>query len=144
MVKDYIKNDTGLEYIGTDRQQMGDGGFIAQFTNADTGELIAVTDSNWAGLVIHMAPLDESCAKQSNPVAGTAPCGFTKLEEPSGWKLLGFDDSLWAKATIYSAQQVGPKQGYDEISWNPAAKLIWGPDLKKDNTILYRLTVAQP
>lgn len=144
IVKDYIKNDTGLEYIGTDRQQMGDGGFIAQFTNADTGELIAVTDSSWAGLVIHIAPLDESCAKQPNPVAGTAPCEFTKLDEPAGWKLPSFDDSAWAKATIYSEQQVGPKQGYDEISWNPAAKLIWGPDLKKDNTILYRLTVTQP
>lgn len=144
IVKDYMKNDTGLEYIGTNRQQMGDGGFIAQFTNADTGELIAVTDANWSGLVIHTAPLDETCAKEANPVAGQGPCGFTALAEPSGWKAASFDDSSWAKATVYTAQQVGPKEGYDEIHWNPAAKLIWGPDLKKDNTILYRLTVAKP
>ena len=98
IVKDYMKNDTGLEYIGTHRQQMGDGGFIAQFTNAETGELIAVTDANWAG----------------------------------------FDDLAWAKATIYSEQQIRPKQVYEEISWNPAAKLIWGPDLKKDNIIIFR------
>ena len=28
--KDFKENDTGLEYIGTDRQQMGDGGMIFQ------------------------------------------------------------------------------------------------------------------
>ena len=143
IVKDYMKNDTGLEYIGTDRQQMGDGGLIAQFTNADTGELIAVTDGNWSGLVIQTAPLDDACAKEANPVAGTAPCTFTALSEPPNWKDIGFDDSSWAKATIYTAQQVGPKEGYDEIHWNPLAKLVRGPDLKKDNIILYRLTVTK-
>ena len=29
--KDFKENDTGLEYIGARNQQMGDGGFIAQF-----------------------------------------------------------------------------------------------------------------
>ncbi len=143
IVKDYMKNDTGLEYIGTDRQQMGDGGFIAQFTNAETGELIAVTDGNWSGLVIQTAPLDDACAKEANPVAGQGPCTFTTLSEPANWKDIGFDDSSWAKATIYTAQEVGTKEGYDEIHWNPLAKLIWGPDLKKDNIILYRLTVTK-
>ena len=143
IVKDYMKNDTGLEYIGTDRQQMGDGGLIAQFTNADTGELIAVTDGNWSGLVIQTAPLDDACAKEANPVAGQGPCTFTSLNEPHNWKNLSFDDSSWAKATIYTEQQVGPKEGYYEIHWNPLAKLIWGPDLKKDNIILYRLTVKK-
>ncbi|WP_371154012.1 hypothetical protein [Jannaschia sp. 2305UL9-9] len=33
--RDFIENDTGLEYIGTRRQQMGDGGIIAQITDAD-------------------------------------------------------------------------------------------------------------
>lgn len=144
IVKDYMKNDTGLEYIGTNRQQMGDGGFIAQFTNADTGELIAVTDANWKGLVIHTAPLDVTCAKESNPVAGQGACKFTSLAEPDGWMSPGFDDSAWAGATVYSAQQVGPKEGYDEVHWDSSAKLIWGPDLKMDNIILYRLAVTQP
>ena len=144
IVKDYMKDDTGLECIGTDRQQMGDGGFIAQFTNAETGELIAVTNSNWKGLVIHEAPLDVTCAKAANPVAGQGACGFTSLSEPAGWKLPGFDDSSWATATVYSAQDVGPKQGYEEVRWDPAAQLIWGPNLKTNNIILYRLTVTQP
>ena len=47
VLNDYIQDDTGLEYIGTDRQQIGDGGFIAQFSDAATGRRIAVTNSSW-------------------------------------------------------------------------------------------------
>lgn len=144
ILKDFKENDTGLEYIGTNRQQMGDGGMIAQFTNADTGALIAVTDANWKCTIIHEAPLDKACERESNPVAGQAPCGFTALEEPTGWKNLNFDDSSWSNASLYSAEQVGPKDGYDQIVWNSSAKFIWGPDLKTDNTVLCRLTVTQP
>jgi hypothetical protein len=141
IAKDFKENDTGLEYIGTNRQQMGDGGLIAQFTNVDTGEVIAVTDSNWVCTVIHEAPLDKSCEKESNPVAGQGACGFTSLDEPIGWKDANFDASSWSNATVYTAQQVGPKEGYDQISWNPSAQFIWGPDLETDNTILCRLTI---
>ena len=142
IAKDFKENDTGLEYIGTNRQQMGDGGFIAQFTNADTGELIAITDSNWMCTVIHEAPLDKACEKSSNPIAGEMPCGFTSLEEPTGWKDTSFDTSSWSNAAVYSADQVGPKDGYDQISWTPPAKFIWGPDLETDNTILCKLTIT--
>lgn len=141
VVKDYKANDTGLEYIGTERQQMGDGGLIAQFTNAETGELIAVTDSNWKSKVIHSAPLDTACEKNKNPVAGTAPCTYKIITEPSDWKSANFDDSLWSKASTFLSTEVGPKGGYDEISWDKKAKFIWGPDLHKDNTILMRLKI---
>jgi len=144
IAKDFKENDTGLEYIGTDRQQMGDGGFIAQFTDGETGKMIAVTDSNWKCMVIHEAPLDKSCEKSSNPVAGEMPCGFTSLDEPANWKESNFDDSDWNNAVTYSESQVGPKDGYDQISWNSSAQLIWGPDLETDNTILCRLTVSMP
>lgn len=143
IAKDFKENDTGLEYIGTQRQQMGDGGLIAQFTNVQTGEIIAVTDANWSCSVIHEAPLDKSCERESNPVAGTMPCGYTSLEEPTGWTSADFDFSTWSKATVYSAQQVGPKDGYDQIRWNSSAQFIWGPDLETDNTILCKLTVTQ-
>lgn len=144
IAKDFIQNDTGLEYIGTRRQQLGDGGLIAQFTNADTGELIAVTNSDWKCLVIHNAPLDENCAREQNPKAGEKPCEFMKMDEPTGWKSPNFDDKQWEKATLYSSQEVGPKDGYDDINWNSSAKFIWGPNLRKNNTILCRLTVAKP
>ncbi len=42
IAKDFRGNDTGLEYIGTRRQQMGDGGVILQVKNSD-GETIAIT-----------------------------------------------------------------------------------------------------
>jgi len=142
VVKDFKENDTGLEYIGTRRQQMGDGGLIAQFTNADTGKLIAVTNAEWRCKVIHDAPLDSSCEKAAEPVAGKAPCEFISLEEPPHWRWAGFDDSKWAFATVFTAREVGPKGGYDEIRWDPAAKFIWGPNLKTNNTVLCRLKVT--
>ena len=60
VAKDFKENDTGLEYIGTRRQQMGDGGLILQIKDA-AGGLVAVSDENWSCLVIHTAPLDKSC-----------------------------------------------------------------------------------
>ena len=144
VAKDYKANDTGLEYIGTARQQMGDGGLIAQFTDTATGEVIAVTDENAKVLVIHKAPLDSACAKEASPVAGQAPCTFTALAEPTDWKSAAFDDSAWSKASVFTAAQVSPKEGYDDITWNSAAQFIWGSDLVMDNTVLVRMTVAAP
>ena len=37
-----------------------------------------------------------------------------------------------------------PKDGYNKITWDGAAQLIWGSDLEVDNTILLRLTVPAP
>lgn len=44
VAKDFKENDTGLEYIGTNGQQMGDGGIIFQIRNA-AGETVAVSDA---------------------------------------------------------------------------------------------------
>jgi len=52
-----------------------------------------------------------------------------------------FDATDWAQASVYSAAQVDPKFGYDDITWNSDAALIWGPDLEQSNTVLCRLTV---
>lgn len=144
IAKDFKENNTGLEYIGSSRQQMGDGGLIAQFTDAATSRPIAVTDAQWSCKVIHRGPLDDACEEQTDPVAGTSPCEFTELDEPEGWKLPDFDDSDWDKATVHSASDVRPKDGYDQITWDSSAKLIWGSDLKKDNTILLRLVIEGP
>lgn len=60
----------------------------------------------------------------------------------------GFDDRLWQNATVHPASgvrpkdgDVRPKDGYDDIAWNPAAEIIRGPDLERDNIVLCRLTV---
>ena len=140
MAKDYKENDTGLEYIGTRKQQMGDGGLILQIKDA-SGETVVVSNSDWVCKVIHEAPLDKSCAKEREPRVGQGPCGFESSTPPRGWTAGYFDDSDWSPATEYSTRQVRPKDGYDQISWSRAAKLIWGPDLETNNTVLCRLTV---
>ncbi|MEW7007235.1 MULTISPECIES: hypothetical protein [unclassified Lentilitoribacter] len=140
VVKDFKENDSGLEYIGSRKQQMGDGGFIAQFKDS-SGKTVAVTNSSWRCMVTHNAPSNKSCEKDKNPVAGKGNCGFTKTAEPSGWKSPSFDDSSWPKASEYSERSVGPKDGYDQVRWDSGAKLIWGPDLETNNTLLCRTVI---
>ena len=142
-VKDFKENDTGLEYIGTNRQQMGDGGMIAQFLDAATGKTVAVTDAAVRCLVIQRAPIDRACAKESNPVAGEGACGFVVTDTPANWTAPDFDDSSWPAAVEHSASEVGPKGGYDTITWDPSAKLIWSEDLVQDNTLLCRMTIGE-
>lgn len=140
VAKDFKENDTGLEYIGTGRQQMGDGGLIAQIKDS-SGATVAVSNSEWQCLVIHTAPLDKSCEGEANPVAGEGACAFEVMDEPDGWDQPGFDASHWSQASTFSESEVSPKDGYDRIDWATEARLIWGPDLEQSNTVLCRLTV---
>lgn len=141
--KDFKENDTGLEYIGTNRQQMGDGGMIAQFTDAATGDVVAVTDADMRCLVIHHAPIDRACADESDPEAGEGACGFEASDAPENWTAPDFDDSSWSSATEHSVQDVSPKDGYDSISWDDSAKLVWSDNLLQDNTLLCRMVIGE-
>jgi len=138
VTKDFIQNDTGLEYIGSSRQQIGDGGFIAQFTNTSTGKVVAYTSSAWRGYVIHQAPLNVSCEKSKTP---TTECQSKIQAEPSGWSQKTFDDSKWSLASVYTKEAIGVKDGYNDINWSSQAQLIWSSDLKIDNTVLWRYTI---
>ncbi len=140
VAKDFKENDSGLEYIGTRRQQMGDGGVILQVKDV-SGEAVAASNGEWQCLVIHSAPLDKSCESEANPVAGEGACAFQVLEEPAGWDQASFDASGWPQANVYSEREVSPKDGYDRIDWVDEARLIWGPDLEQSNTVLCRLIV---
>lgn len=140
IAKDFKENDTGLEYIGTRRQQMGDGGVILQIRDK-AGQTVVVSNSDWQCLVTHTAPLDKSCADARVPVAGKDACEFKITDTPAGWDQPGFDASDWPEADVYSEQAVSPKDGYDRITWASDAQLIWGPDLEQSNTILCRFTV---
>lgn len=140
-VRDFKENDTGLEYIGSNRQQMGDGGFIAQFRNAADQQSLGVTNSSMRCLTIHRAPLDRACAKEDNPIAGEAACQFTTTAMPENWTAPDFDDSAWPTATEHTARAVSPKDGYDAIEWTSSAKLIWSDDLVQDNTLLCRMVL---
>lgn len=142
MVKDFKQNDTGLEYIGTSRQQMGDGGMIAQFRDNVTGKIIGGTDSKMRCLVVQRAPTDRSCAKEKKPVAGKEPCGFVEKEIPANWTAVDFDDSGWPAAVEHSKSEVRPKDGYDEIDWDSSVKFVWSDDLVQDNTLLCRMKIG--
>ena len=138
MTKDFKETDSGLEYIGEPNQQMGDGGFIAQFTDTATGEVIAVTNGEWRGLVIQNAPLNVECEKSADP---DTDCQFETLDKPADWTSANFDDSSWINATSYLADEVGVKDGYNEITWDSTAEIIWGSNLNTNNTILWRFTI---
>jgi len=138
--KDYTETDSGLEYIGEANQQMGDGGVIAQVTDFATGDVVAVTSGEWSALVVHRAPLNTDCEDDTDP---DATCEFEIIEAPANWTEVGFDETAWSSAKVWSERDVDPKGGYDEISWDASAELIWGPDLEVDNTILLLTTVDQ-
>ncbi len=140
IAKDFKENNTGLEYIGSRRQQMGDGGLIAQIRDSD-GNAVVVTNALWRCLVVHEAPLDKDCEKVNKPIAGEGLCKYTETEVPTGWDTKGFNDNDWLSAQVYSNAAVSPKGGYDRIDWDDQAELIWGPDLETNNTLLCRLEI---
>jgi len=139
IIKDYKEDDTGLEYIGRSRQQMGDGGFSAQFTDAATGELLAVSDDSWRCIAIHRAPLNRGCERSPEPASA---CESAIEPVPDHWMSDDFDDSAWPAAIVHSARDVRPHGGYDDVAWDSSAGLIWTEDLEIDNTILCRFTLA--
>lgn len=141
VTKDFKEDDSGLEYIGTPQQQMGDGGFIAQITDNSTGEVVAVSDGTWRGLAIQRAPLNTECESSADP---TTECESEEIAEPDGWTDADFDDAEFEAATIHSAEDVQPKEGYEDITWDPDAQFVWTSDLNIDNTILWRATVPAP
>lgn len=140
-VKDYKENDTGLEYIGEDNQQMGDGGFIAQITDTTTGAIVATTNTSWKCLVIHRAPTNVDCEKSATP---EDDCLSEITEEPTGWKSADYDFSAWPSAIEYTESDIGVKDGYNEVTWDSSAKLIWSESLEQDNTLLCKLIVQAP
>lgn len=137
--KDFKETDSGIEYIGQPKQQMGDGGLIAQVIDDATGEVVAATDADTRVLVVQRAPLNPECEKDPDP---DATCRSETAKVPDGWSEDDFDDGQWKATTEYTAAEVGPKDGYDTIDWDAAATLVWGDDLKVDNTVLFRLPVS--
>jgi len=136
--KDYKETDSGLEYIGESNQQMGDGGLIAQVKDS-SGAVVAVSSSDWASLVVHQAPINTDCESADDP---DATCDFIITDTPADWTAVDFDDAAWTTATQWTAAEVDPKIGYDEIDWDGSAELIWGTDLQVDNTVLLRTVVT--
>jgi len=140
LAKDYIEDTSGLEYIGTPQQQIGDGGLIAQIRDERTGRLVAVTNGDWRTLVVQRSPLDPSCVRSADPIA---ECQQATTPTPADWATPSFDDASWPKVTEYTAEQVGGHGDYSLVTWDPSASLIWGSDLKVDNVLLLRAPAVE-
>ena len=140
VAKDFTQDSSGLEYIGTPRQQIGDGGIVAQIKEERSGKFVIGTSSHWKALVTSTAPLNSSCVSSNRPAID---CQSSTLAYPSGWTHQKFNASSWANATQFSPAEVGVKEGYFTINWNPAATLVWSSDLKLDNTVLLRTVVSK-
>ena len=136
--KDFKETDSGLEYIGERNQQMGDGGIVAQITDTSSGDVAAAANAAWFSLVVHRAPLIKDCEKDSNPDDN---CQFEITEIPTNWASAEFNDNAWTEATKWTENDVGPKDGYNQIPWDTSARLIWGSDLEVGNTVLLRMVV---
>lgn len=141
IAKDYVQSKSGLEYLGTSNQQMGDGGIIFQIKESVSGKLVALSNESWKMKVANTAPLNPECEKSSAP---DIDCKYTNYSVATNWAATTFSDKLWSNAKIFSATEVGPKDGYHQISWNPSAKFIWGNDIKLDNTIYFRKKITAP
>ena len=141
IARDFIENESGLEYIGKPNQQIGDGGIILQIRELSTGNVVAATNKSWKVFVTNRAPINEECVKSSNP---KQDCENYIVKNPVSWSSAKFKDSNWKYATEFTEQQVGVKDGYFNFEWSPKARLIWSSDLRIDNTVLLRSTVLAP
>lgn len=70
-------------------------------------------------LVVYRALLDRACER--DPVAGQSACEFEETSFPADWTAAEFDESAWPAAIEYYAREVDPKDGCDQITWDPSA-----------------------
>ena len=141
IAKDYVENKSGLEYIGTPQQQIGDAGLVAQIHELSSGRLVGSTSKSWKSLAVFKAPLNPECVKSSNPLAD---CRSKTISTPTNWYSSSFNDKSWTSASQYTEAQVGVKDGYNEVNWDENAKLIWSSSLTTDNTVLFRSVFKAP
>ena len=141
VAKDYVENASGLEYISTAKQQIGDGGAIMQIRELASGKIVAATDSSWKTYVTNTAPTNPECVTSKNPLVD---CKSLSATIPASWSTSTFKDSSWKSATEYTTDEVGVKEGYFDFTWAANARLVWSKDLKLENTVLIRKVVVAP
>ncbi len=114
---------TGLEY----GNHIGDGGLILKFADG------TVTDASWKVKVLERGPLNSDIA---NPKV-------ENFQRPANWFATDFDDSSWDNATVFTEDQVKPRESFYQHDFT-GAKFIWSKDIGLDNTVLFRKRVERP
>lgn len=137
----------GMEY---DSYNIGDGGFIAHFSDG------TVTGSSWKCQVFYAAPVDDASCVGENRDTSACPvppscadepesCGALHWSVPDDWAMPDFDDSSWPSASIYAAEDVTGVPAYvDYAALFGDAEFIWTKNLDLDNQVLCRVTVEAP
>jgi hypothetical protein len=141
----------GMEY---GRYNVGDGGIVAHFSDGTT------TDESWRAETFYLAPLDsatclkigalgarDSSACSVKPACATsaraATCQAVHFAEPADWAAPAFSDASWPLVTVYTRAQFGPKEAYTKLEKEFGdAKFVWSRNIKIDNLVLLRKTVA--
>ncbi|MGI9177677.1 MAG: hypothetical protein ACR2IT_07465 [Pirellulales bacterium] len=124
MARDNADPTTGMEYANT---QVGDGGFILKFGDG------TVTNGSWKARCFSHGPVD---GDTRNPRTVNTPL-------PDDWFAVDFDDRDWPQAREYSEADIDPKQPYFDADFT-GATFIWSDDVRLDNTVVFRHTVAAP
>lgn len=141
----------GMEY---DRYQIGDGGFIAWFSDG------TVTGPHWKVAPFYIAPLDDpacvdvehgrdSSGCPPRPACTTdhpdATCRALHFRAPADWTSPTFDDASWSAASVFRAAEVTDQPAYTRYTaLFGSASFIWSRNLLLDNLVLARLRVDAP
>ena len=123
MAKDNANAVTGMEY----GDNIGDGGFILKFSDG------TVTDATWKARSFSRGPLN---GDKTSPKVEHDPI-------PANWFAKDFDDRGWANATVFTEEEVGPKEPFYQADFK-GAKWVWSKDLGLDNTVIFRTRVEKP
>jgi len=169
--EDYA-SESGYEYVGTNRAQLGDGALIAEF---DDGLDTVTNSETWRVYTATFGPTDASL-EDGCSAENLEACKVETLDVPAGWQQADFDDSDWPFATSFTARQAGwgrpptwsseegccgmtspvdrSSLGCDKTVTQDQclvpkdefaaskAGFIWAEDLERDNRVLFRRTVA--
>ena len=129
MAKDFKENDSGLECIGSNRQQMGDGGMIAQFRDARTGTLMAATDSGMGCMVIHRAPSIGHARKRQAPLPARARVALLKLRFPQTGRALALTIAVgrrrWNTVCARCARRMAMTKSNGMLRPNSFGAMTW-------------------
>lgn len=136
----------GSETSGGDAYHVGDGGFIAKFSDGTN------TSSAWKAQTFYISPLvDVNCVVESGTLRNSSTCNLAPStgaksyalhwEIPTNWFESTYDFSKWQSATTFTEAQVGTKPAYSNFNSSFAgAQFIWSSNLNLDNLVLLRFT----
>ena len=138
----------GTELNGGNPHHIGDGGFIASFSDG------TMTGSDWKAQTFYIAPLDDpnqvvelvngtrSSTGATHTLTTTAYAMHYPL--PDAWFSSGFSTAGWPAATTYSEAQVGANSpaymNFQPQFTGSGAQFIWSSSLTLDNEVVLRYT----